>query len=128
MGRIGSGQVVLKYRGSGRVGSGRVGSGRFGSGQEVLKSNGSGRVGSQEVLKSRGSDRVGSRGFEVSRVGSGRVKKFGKSCEMLRVGSGHDPRGTVHWRTRPPLPTRGEGRKVERHAQETEVWVWPSSY
>ena len=23
---------------------------------------------------------------------------------------------------------RGEGGKGERHAQETEIWVWPSSY
>ena len=46
--------------------------GRVGSGQEVLKSRGSRRVGSgQKVLKSRGSGRVRSTGVEISRFGSG---------------------------------------------------------
>ena len=64
-----------------RVGSGRISRIESGSGQEVMKSRGSGqvkkyenvavRVGSgQEVLKSRGSVRVGSRGLKSSRVGS----------------------------------------------------------
>ena len=48
--------------GSGRVGSGRVGSDRVGPGQEVSKS--------------RGSVPVASGGFQISRVGSGLVKRF----------------------------------------------------
>ena len=44
----------------------------------------------QEVLKSRGSGRVGSGGFKISRGRSGRVKKSKKS----RVGSGSRPAPT----------------------------------
>ena len=52
-----------KCHGLGRVGSGSV---------QTL----TGRVGSgQEVSKSRGSGQVGSRVFQISRVGSGRVKR-----------------------------------------------------
>ena len=69
--------------------------GRVGSGHYVLKSHGSGRVGSgQDFLK-------------FSRVGSGRVKRLqnpagrvGSGREVFkisRVGSGHDPRDTGHF-------------------------------
>ena len=36
-------------------------------------------------------------GDEISRVGSGRVKRF----SISRVGPGNDPRGTVHSRVKP---------------------------
>ena len=74
----------MLWVGSGRVGSGRVGSGRVGSGHYVL--NIMGRDGSgQEPLNFRGSC-VASRGVEISRVGSGRVERFGNLAG--RVGSG----------------------------------------
>ena len=50
--------------------------GRVGLGHNILKSHGSGRVGSSRVKrfkKSRGAGRVGSIGSEILRVGSGRV-------------------------------------------------------
>ena len=61
-GRVGSSQEVLKYRGSGQVGSRLLQISRAGSGSSNLTGwVGSGRVGSRSVL--------------VSRVESGRVKK-----------------------------------------------------
>ena len=51
---------------------------RVGSGHHVLKSHGSGRVGSRGFQNLAG--RVGSKGFKIS-----------------RVGSGHDPRDTGHF-------------------------------
>ena len=80
------------------------------------KCHGSGRIGSgQEVFKiSDGSGRVGSRGFQISWVGSGRVKTFsnltgrvGSGQEVMkisRVGSGHDSREAGHSRVGPALP------------------------
>ena len=69
----------------GSIGRWRVG--RVGSGQEVLKTL---RVGlGQRVLKSHGSGRMGSRGFQISRVGSGRVKKISKSRGSGPVRSTH---------------------------------------
>ena len=70
------------------------------------------RVGSgQEVSKSHGSGRVVTIAFTISRVGSGRVKRFqnlagrvGSGQEVFkisRVGSGHDPRDTDHSRVKP---------------------------
>ena len=64
----------------------------------------------QEVLKSRGSGRVGSGGFKISRGRSGRVKNSKKS----RVGSGSRPA--------PPRPawvskSRGAGRVGSRRLQ-----------
>ena len=60
----------------------------------VLKSRGSGRVGSGHYgLKSHGSGWVGSRGFQnlACRVGSDQ-----EVFKISRVGSGHDPRDTGH--------------------------------
>ena len=81
-GRVGSGQGVFKSRGSGRVKCSSNFTGRVWSGQQFFKSRGSGRV--SGCSKCRGSGRVGSRGFQISRVGSGRVKIF----QISRVGSG----------------------------------------
>ena len=97
-------RAVSKCRGSGRVImfyiltlTGR------GSAQDVLKSRESGRVGSgREVSKSDGSCRVGLRGLKVSRVG----RVGSRSLEIVRVGSGHDPRTTGHSRVKATV-TRG---------------------
>ena len=80
---------VSKCRGSGRVGSMCFKISRVGSGQELLKSCGSGRVGS---------------GRDVSKYS--------------RVGSGHDPPDTGHSRVKPPWPvgcfwlTRGSNPRI----------------
>ena len=112
---------VSKSRGSGRVGGHKIfishGSGRVGS--KSFKSRGSGRVGSgQEVSKPRGSGPVRSK-FQISRVGSGRVKRFAKSrgsggvmtCKMrvTRGSSHHDPRVVFG---SPAGQTRGIGRRI----------------
>ena len=71
---------------------------RVGSRGFELSRVGSGRVESgQEVLKSRGSGRIWSIGFEISRVGSQVESGVFKSHG---VGSGHDPRGTAHFTDR----------------------------
>ena len=89
--------------------AGRVRSGRVGSGQKV--SNLAGRVGSRfQNLAGR----VGSIGFTISRVMSGRVKRFvsnsrgsgrvGSGHEVVKiapVGSSHDLRDTGHSRVKP---------------------------
>ena len=43
----------------------------------------------QQVFKSRGSGRLGSAAFQISRVGSSRVKTSSKSCGSGRVKSRH---------------------------------------
>ena len=110
--RVGSVPYVLKYHGSGRVGSRAVRISRVGSVRvkKSSKSRGSGRV---------GSGRVGPRGFKISRVGSGRVKRFSKSqgagrvmtreVRVTRGSSEHDPR-VVFGRT--AGRTRGSGLRI----------------
>ena len=79
-------------------------------------------------LKCHGSGRVGSRGFKISRVGSGGVKRFQNLAgrvelgqevfKISRVGSGHDPPDTGHSRVKPPWPagcfwlTRGSNPRI----------------
>ena len=101
----GSGQEGLKMSWVGSVGSGGVQNvtSQVGSGRVNNFSILAGRIGSgQEALKSHGSVQVGSRGFQISRVGSGRfmrcLKCHGSGRVMTREiratrGSGHnDPR------------------------------------
>ena len=70
--------------------------GRVGSGQEVFKSRGSGLV-----LKSYGSGRVGSGQVKNSSNFTGRVRSGQEVMKSSRVGSGHDPRETGHSRVGP---------------------------
>ena len=84
-GRVGFSQEVLKIS--------RVGSGRVGSGREVLKSRGSGPLGSRILRISRiGLDRVGSGWIGSGRVGSGQAffKSYG-SGRVKNVASIMDP-------------------------------------
>ena len=91
--------------------------GRVGSGQEVFEMS---RVGSRRANKfSILAGRVGSRGFQISRIGSGRVmrclKCHGSGRVMTREirvtrGSGHnDPRVVFG---RPAGRTRGSGPRI----------------
>ena len=74
-GRVGSGQKVLKSRGSGRVGSG----------QEIFKSHGPGRIGLTMVLNSCGPGRDESKGFENL---AGRAGSSEHTSKISRFGSG----------------------------------------
>ena len=69
--------------------------GRVGSSRFKISRVGSGRV--KRFSKSRGSGRVGSRGFKISRVGSGRVGSGQEVFKISRVGSGPDRRDTGHF-------------------------------